>query len=813
VTRWLVVLLVLLLSAASLYPLWGVERGAAAAAPLPDDEILAYDVTARTPLTLRLPAGSEDVAITTWAVVPGPRDPDARYPYAFTVTLLDDQGTRLDAQTFEMESRGSRLSLQDQPDVDSARLADGDEPVSDGRTIAFVTPELVRGRVLRIDLRPGVQEHVLIRASYGQGRGELERAAFEKSLGTAARRRLVDRRASLGFLDLRADVRARTLSVWARRMDAIGREGVDYRVRRLLLESDRTSTAVAVAPSPAFEVGPQRAAALNFDRSIDLRVLGPQHRSVRVRDGAGEERLLHLGESGAAQLKLASGGARSVVLDAPDGPDFGLRFSVSASDANAQIGRTARAAAAPSAELAPDVRVLRYAQLAPHDPVIARVAAGQRVLGVYLRAGLSNGAATSTGTMHMQWETPDGHSHRRALQVDLPRSVFERWRSGGDATHAATAMIRLPEGQDRVQLFGDSALCVALWTVHPQALSDELMMPYQVALGPDEEWRYAPHDVRARTPILPANLGALEDAGRVVDLAAQVRIETAAGSGATLPERPLEPEGIPLERLFLESVPFVVGSPWPAGAWTRLDASRPIAVERTGARARRIHVSYHVDEAMLGQAVRLLVDGTEARSQVAVTRAGTIEADVPPGLRQVAVDGLGARGVAYVDAPPARSGPVFRRRAVHRLTREEDLVFRVSQRAGEVLHVVLFVVTERVPERWSIGYTLDGGRPKVLTSDFFRVVTVPSGILSGVGGDAGHGRLWETRVDPAAGEAPHGASKAKIHIGDDLVSGTRVLRLRLLGPQSALWVRAVVVGQAPPAGTVADTRSWLEEGP
>src|SRR5439155_20421271 len=58
----------------------------------------------------------------------------------------------------------------------------------------------------------------------------------------AARRRLVEMRAALGYYDVDEGRRRDAIDHWMRRIDAAGREGIDYAVRRLLLGTLRTPT-------------------------------------------------------------------------------------------------------------------------------------------------------------------------------------------------------------------------------------------------------------------------------------------------------------------------------------------------------------------------------------------------------------------------------------------------------------------------------------------------------------------------------------------------------------------------------------------
>jgi hypothetical protein len=261
-------------------------------------------------------------------------------------------------------------------------------------------------------------------------------------------------------------------------------------------------------------------------------------------------------------------------------------------------------------------------------------------------------------------------------------------------------------------------------------------------------------------------------------------------------------------------------APFPTDAWTLLDPRRNFLVANLGARAAHVVATYRANPSRLGQRVSLLVDGVAVAEQMIATNAGTIEADVTPGQHRFELQDLGPGGLAFVDARPINSRPdqastVVRRRVVFRVRKDDDLVFRIPQHPHEVLHVILFVASERMGARTTLEYQIDGGTPRTRVGEFFRRPTTPKGLVTGKTGEEGKGLLWEAPVTKdRGGSAPDGTLRAAIHLGDDLQAGTHVVRLRFLNSaEPELWVRAVLVGQEDAPGG-SDTRLFTErEGP
>jgi hypothetical protein len=419
------------------------------------------------------------------------------------------------------------------------------------------------------------------------------------------------------------------------------------------------------------------------------------------------------------------------------------------------------------------------------------------------------------GEAHVVARWGSGRGESAELRAELPRSRFEWWSEGADASEPRMAILRIPPRATRIEITGDPRTRIRLRTLEPGVTETLHRIPYRVELGDDQVWRYAPFDISAWADIRAANLDDLERKDRLSDLREQVRIER-AGKGARepgeAPERTLIPEHAPVRRRLLAPAYQSPGEAYPADAWTPLIASKDLVVEADGARAKRLLVLWRAERGRLGKNVTLKVDGEVAREERIAALAGTLRVDVPPGKHRVEVEGLGATGVAYADAAPADGGAIVRRRDVHELAGARPLVFKIRQRAGETLHLVLFVVTQGGNEPFRIKYFIEGGKPASRQGAFFRRVTLPEGALSGRTGDFGKGTLWEAATERRGAD---GIARAVIRLGDDLPPGERTVRLWLQGQKEGglarrAWIGAVLVGQGP-EGRVSDPRVWVED--
>lgn len=844
--RWLLALAILGLVALGLS---GVTRAPGPAGQeLPaDDEILAYHVDEDRDLVIKIPIEIDAVEATTWAAVTPERggpppacDSARRFPYGFTAVFVDERGAEAARHDYDLESRIS--CDPDRPPGEgeyAARLVTGEGAVTDPRTTLINTRDLLpRGGLLRLRAKPVRPEppaggpdpyagppvtiDVLSRLEGRYRRGEASRVIFEQSLDAEERARIARGVSALGFADIPEAARGLLLTTWARRLEAAGVSGKDYQVSRLFLRRFRTPYPRAEGRGASeFVIGERHAAALNFRGPVALDLEGPPGRTVRVADGFEIARGINLGPAGRATVELPREDIRTVVIDGV-GPDFGVRFALPPAQAPAQIGEIVHALMPDRARLEapPDVRIVRYLNLDPVDPVITRVAPGQELLGLLIRTEIevSGGVDQGEAALVARWGKGPGES--ADLRVVLPRSRFEWWKEGLDATDPRLAILRIPPGVERIEITGDPRTRLRLRTIEPGVSETLYRIPYRVQLREDEVWRYAPFDVSEWADIRAVNLDDIERKERFSDLREQVRIER-TGQGARgagdVPERTLTPEHAPVRRRLLAPAYQSGGEEYPGDAWTPLLVPKDLRVEAGGERGGRLVVIYQAEKGRLGKDVKLRVDGAVVKTEPIVTLSGTLRAPVSPGVHRVAVEGLGASGVAYTDSAPADGGAIVRRRDVHELKRPRPMTFRFQQRPGETLHLVLFVVTQGGNEPFRVRYSIDGAKPASRQGVFFRRVTLPEGVLAGRTGDFGKATLWEAATERRGAD---GVARLVIRLGDDLSPGERAVRLRLEGAGLApgaedelakrVWIGAVLVGQDPP-GRANEPRVWVQD--
>ncbi|WP_437575943.1 hypothetical protein [Sorangium sp. So ce887] len=872
--RWLIAMALLGVTAFALSLLPGAPP---LGSSLPaEDEILAYHIEPERDLAIKIPAEIDAVEVTTWAAVKADVcDSARRYPYGFVAAFVNERGKEVARHVVDLESRVS--CDPDRPLGEgeyAARLDRGGGAVADPRSTLLITHDVLpQGGQVRLRAKPAVGSDgkpieltILSRLEGRYQRSETSRALYEQSLDAEERRQLGRRVSALGFADLPEPARKELLRGWARRLEAGGREGIDYEMSRLLLRRFRMPFPRAEGRGASeFVVGERHAAALNFRGPLSLDIEGPPGRTVRVADGASAPASVALGPLGRATVRLSREDIRTVVIDGV-GPDFGVRFGAPEAQAMQQIGEIVHpampapaggpgAAAEPAADAPgaapglaadapgaapgpaadapgvaqaapvrlqtpPDVRLVRYLALDPSDPVIARMAPGQELLGLLIRTEVetTGGANQGDATVVARWGP--GPTERAELKVTLPRSRFEWWNDGLDASEPRLAILRPPEGVERIEITGDARTRVRLRTIEPGVNETLYRLPYRVTLAEDETWRYAPFDVSTWTDVRAVNLDDLERKERFSDLREQVRIERSgegARSDADRPERTLTPEHAPVRRRLLMPAWQSAGEPSPGDAWTPLLVAKDVRVDGEGARAGRLSVIYRAARASLGKEVAVRVDGEVALKEPIVALSGALRVAAPAGTRRVEIEGLGDAGAAYTDAPPANGGAIVRRRDVFELTRARPMTYRFKQGAGETLHLVLFVVTPGENADYRIRYRFEGAKPASREAAFFRRVTIPDGVLAGRGGDLTRATLWEAATDRRGTD---GVGRGVIRLGDDLAPGERVVRLSLLGPQAgdagepakAVWVGAVLVGQRAP-GRDTGPRLWVEDDP
>ncbi len=804
--RWTVAILLILGVIVVLSPIAG--RRDVASGPAAPRDILGYRLDPARPLDVEVPAPIEALYITTWAVLEDAAcEPVDRHAYGVTASFVDHAGREVGVHELDLVSR---RACEGEPNT---RLAGSDSPVADHRTIVLrMADVLPNGGRMRLSARPGLTKQVIVMIEARYRRDPYAQRVRELGYTQADRTRIAGKVTSLGFSDLTPSAREEISGAWSRRVDASGIEGQDYVLARLVLRDFSMPLPGPETPPSGFPIGERHFAALNLDGRLALEVAAPEGTRVRVLDPRGVDAAIVLGASGAARLDLPDGPLRTVVLEG-EGADVHVQTIVDGQMAALQqIGDVQRRPMPRGrVELIPDLRYVKFASLDPERPVIAHVV-GDDLLRIEVRGTLDEAdpAESLTIPLEVRWDVPGAGP--LVQEITLPRSRFERWSDGADATERTRLLVRAPASARAAFVTGPPWGRIVLKVQDPR-VPDLIALPYRVQLQDDEIWRYPPFDLRQWTPVLPENHLDLREDGRWVELREQVRIERpgdgdgdgAATAGAKRPERLLVPEGDPVRRRFFEPAWLAAGEEMPPLVWAPISGSRRVVVQADGPAARRVRLLYRVPAAALGETWTLRAGDAAPRSDRLVVTSGTLDVLLDPGAHLLAVDG--PKGATFLaDAAPERGGDVMRERAVFELAKSAPLDFYFRQSEGQRLTVVLFVVTEDGPAPWSLRYAVDDGRPSLLVGRFFRTFTVPSGTLSGDGAGKPRGQLWESALS-GRGDV---ISRAKIPIGDDLVPGRRKLRIELDGGASPVWIGAVLVGQAA-AFTPSGARAWVEE--
>lgn len=792
--RWFWVAGVLLLTA---WALWGVRHFQ------PDrdvlDELLVYEVTDARALRVRAPGDLKEVLVTSWAEVRPHADHQAgtRYPYALDVTAMNAKGERLVTRRVEIQSRISGDPTQPrQLGEYAARLDDGSAWLTDPRTQRFDV-SVLEGRAGYVEIRtaPTGLRTVVVRVAYESERGALEREIVERRLSADARRRLLARSSSLGFVDLPATVRGETLSRTGRRLLAHGREGVDYVGRRVLVGDYRDSLDLDPKLPDSALIGPERWVALNLRDRVALRLHGAAGMKIHVEQSGAAPLDLTIGQQGSVDHVFEGQSPRTLTLSA-DRPGE-LRSSVRPEDQRAQIGEFERSEAEDGRVwLTADTIAHRYLRLDPAVPIRVRMASGQRAFGVTVRALLDETAAHGTLDLSVSY-TGNERRYLTPYVVDLLPAPCEN-AEGSRVTESRTVLVSPPAGVENVLLTGSRGTLVTLWTEEPGVLFDQLAPAYDIQLEPETVWRHAPKRQRTSAAIRPSNDEQLEADGRAIKVIVQPRIESLeSGHGERIAERVLEPLGGAMQRHLYRPARYARGTPVPKAAWMRLDPERPGESYRILAAESTSRLFYRVPADALGQTLTVLLDGRPVLEHALLSTAGQVTFALAPGPHLFTVAGLERPEEIWLEAVPAAGGSIFRSQRAFRLATERDFTFGFERREGELLALLVTLVSEKKGRKFEIAYEVDPGRPLGSGNRLYRRLTQARGVLKGQTGTVGQALIWEGTAGPSGADAlPHAVAQARIPVGDDLRVGPHRLRLRFMaGGGAPLWVRTVAVGR------------------
>ena len=440
--RWTLVLLVLCLTGLALV---GIRHYRPDASSI--DEILAYEITPERGVTALIPGGTRKLFLTSWTVV-APQSEFQRtraYPYSVQVEVNNEAGQQLLRQRLQSVSRISgdpREPLEKA--AFAARMVDVPDWVTDPRTTTLDVSRL-EGRPGRIRLRAVAGPHstVLVRLGFAQPRGALEREIAERTLRHDQRQRLVANRSALGFADLPASARELALTAWGRRITALGRSGIDYVSRRLLLSDYRSAPNDALPQARGLEVGPDQLAALNLRGPVTLRVQAPPGTTLSVQEDVQQPYSAVVGESGQVDLEPQQAGLRSVSIGAT--ARTRVAFSLAGKQASAQAGEVQPIVRGDRVEVVPDTRVQHTLRLDPHDPVVASLQPGQDLIGVTVRSVQTRAGPGRFGELQVRWRGQGVDSAPATLRPTLATSQYDS-AEGRPVTNRAVALLRPPPG-------------------------------------------------------------------------------------------------------------------------------------------------------------------------------------------------------------------------------------------------------------------------------------------------------------------------------------------------------------------------------
>lgn len=826
--RWLVVLAVALILGVGVFG--ATERADPARVSTDAVDLLALSLHEGQSAELSVPSETSLVRIRSSVVIDTsqPHDPMARHPYALTVALVNAGGERVWEHRYELEGR---VSFEPTGSRFAVRTAEPGEQPTDSRTLDVPLSGLTETAAkLVVTAHVGDAKRALVRASRVLRRPELATQLFERRLAPSGRAKLVGRRSSLGFADLPLAARETALSVYEERLSAAGRRGTDYQLERIVVTSWRSPVPLSHASEPLL-VGRWRRALVNVDGDAEIGVLAPPQTRIVLREGAYLEaprklvdrslgfdqvvslddsddarRELTVPDSGRLHIALPGALARSVSIGADSAKD--VPIFLLAKPGGALIGAPTRfATSSGDLALAPDVRRATYVALDPEAPVRFRVHPEQPVLRLSVREAFTGSDLVSQRAWSVRMLGEHGRSQRRSITAKLSRSRFDRTvaqpdRAALDVSDAAHFYLRTPDWVRHVEVSGSPSILLRASVPEPAVHESVAEAAYLVPRAPRSRWRYAPREVSRWASLRAEDHAGLEDAGRLLSVVFQARIQEARERhGTPLPERLLPVSGA-AKRYLTSSVFVAPGAALPRGASVPLGSGVRVIVPSEGPGARRITASFEVGDDALGGTARLLVDGKQVARTPIVTLSGALSASVPEGEHHVEVTGLGASGRAVTDAAPASGGAVLRRKAIYRLQPGAPARVEFDAETRERYHLVLLVLSPAPDAAYRIRWSREG-LAEPIVGEVTQRFTRDRGVLSGTTSDA--------EALGATGYGEMGVGRGVISIGGDHFAGSHRLTLELTS-EAPVDVRAILVGKGGdvPVGD-APVHLWTEE--
>ncbi|HEX2734048.1 MAG TPA: hypothetical protein VHM70_20710 [Polyangiaceae bacterium] len=804
--------IVFLASALMLLALLGVRDFDSSAEP--SDEILAYEVDAERDVTVTLSGGIEGVLVNTWLMVPI-EALDPVFPYGIELSVTNLRGEVLTSRRFETRSRIGDVAgeLRTQ-----ARLDDASAWVCEPRSFDLDTSVLGGDAgLLRVRALPGANTHVLLRMTHRAVRGDWERRIIERALDASEMRKIMAGRSSLGFFDLPEDQRADALGYWERRLTAQGREGRDYKSRRLLIGEPSVPLRAEQLLDTGFDSAFDKRAAINLTGATALRVQAEPGTHVWLEEPGSPASEHVVGDASGIELQLPDQGLRTVAIYSATPAHLTLSTAVRDGILFAEPPRLI----GERFEVLPDVRQRNHYRLDPKLPLIVSVAAEQPWLGVDVRGELPASELERNIEFVGVWKDRAGKVIGRAEQRALAeRSQFELLQ-GLAVTDLSTVRLRVPEQAAVLELYGEPTLALAPFVPEPDVLEPVRKPPYDLIPPEGYVWRYTPQILSPITGIRPDNVSDLRTQSRELVLFEQARLEPIAGLGIPIVARILSATERTSERALLSRVApegvnaglvsnWVILSPADGARSVRTDWGQPFgsplpaAAASSGSRA-ELEWMVLAPKQLLGQPWTLRVDDQPLHADELSFATGRGIELLSVGKHSMRVEAapellLAVRAKPINLAPRdadtnAQGSDSYKLQSVVEFPLGHDLVFPFRREPGELLSLVLIGALQGTAQSAQVQFAIDGGKPRI-HDQFFHRATEASGVQSLSFGEYGDGLVWDA-ANGGRGKNPDHLARVVIPLGDDLVVGNHRLTLGLgaIKAPNKVWLRVVLVGR------------------
>ncbi|MEN9579989.1 MAG: hypothetical protein RJA70_2998 [Pseudomonadota bacterium] len=789
--RWIVLLLTATLLGVGLYQVRNFDLQ-----PAPRDEVLAYEVTNERNVQLPVHAGIEQVTVATWPVLALGLAREEAIGYGIEVLLADSAGRTLEYRRFDASSRV--VMDPDSPDA-PARLADGSALVGGSRAIEIDVSRLKdSGGTMTITAALGAHNRVLLLATHKIRRNFFEQTIVERSVGAEERTRVMGRRSSLGFFDLPLATRMESLAYRTQRLTALGREGVSYQTRRLMLGESYEAPPINSWGGQMTAIGPARHLALNVLGTVTVTIAGAPGLELDIREGANGSSVTHvIPKHSPLELSFSEEGARSLILQSKVEAEVAL--SVSEADTLALIGDVVRLPAGGRLPLLPDTRQFTYYRMSETDTVKYEIVSGQSEVGFSARIALANLgrdlAQPELSWFEVEWLDDKSNTLSRGrVEFRALRSKFETLE-GAPVTDAQRGRLRIPAGAARLALRGAERSLLSLETDEPGVDKSILSPAYAMDLEEGLEFRNAPFLEKTWAVVRPENLPQLVSASRAERVHAQVRIEQDVHLGQSLSERELSPVEAVKSRHVFTPTTYATRFEFPTNAWTELEA-RPklLTVPADG----RVELVYLAKPSQVGETWSLFSSEGEQSRILMTAPAGRRIVELLPGSQEVRTVGLGDSGTVMARAAPSADGKIFRRHTNYALAKSDRLRFRLDLGEGELASVVLLVTTLNSNRDVALKYRLSSERVAGALREvhLYHRATSLAGELHLRTGARGRALLWSAEGHSGAESLPDRVGSVTLPVGDDLGPGTKILELSQTEEASdTLWMRAISVGR------------------